>query len=54
MSVKEICARTGNTEFATARGLINLLRKGILLVNIGTVEEAIADLEQQIRTGRYV
>lgn len=54
MTVKQIVARTGNTEFATAHGLISLLRKGMIHPTDGcTVEQAIADLRQQIMTGMY-
>jgi hypothetical protein len=53
MSVKEICARTGNTEFATAMGLISLIQKGMVIPRGATVDEALEDLRQQVRTGVY-
>lgn len=53
MSVVELAQHNDRPCHVIAQGMINLLTKGLLAPSTGTVEEAIADLQQQIATGQY-
>jgi predicted transcriptional regulator len=53
MSVTELAQHQDRHCSVIAQGLINLLEKGLITPSVGTVEEAVADLRQQIATGNY-